>query len=382
LTLFKANDILLSRQGEVKILKRFNLVKHYRAFSHQPEKIYKKLVENSADAIIIVDSEGRIKEWNESANALFGISKSSIIGRNIDSLKEPWGLELKNLYVSARSGKTISNFETARRVSNGILKEITYTLFLIKSQKEHIEAVGIIARDITENRNLIQQVQQSEKMAESGKIAAGIAHQFNTPLSSIILNAQILKVSSSHEKAIQAAELIYRQAKYCSMVIKELLNFVRASEPGHDVIDLNSIVSDVTSIISRDLEVKGIELLTDLSKKNCRISGNRNKMEQLLFNLVTNARDATPVGGKILIKTVTNNSTIELTVSDTGNGIKEEHLPQIFDPFFSTKESGKGTGLGLAVVKGIAEEHSGKINIKSASGKGTEFEIHFPKSSL
>lgn len=225
---------------------------------------------------------------------------------------------------------------------------------------------------------------QQEKMVGVGQLAAGIAHELNTPLGTIIGYAQMLREDLAKEPGLKASlpdiDEIIGQAGRCRDLVKNLLNFSRRSSSEKVNSDINDIVLKIMSLIVHDFEMKGLRVQTELEADMPRARVNENEIAQVVLNLANNAADSMSSGGDLRVSTHYDETSdrICLTVSDTGSGIKESDRTRVFEPFFTTKEVGKGTGLGLSICYKIVENHLGSIEFDTATGKGTTFRVYLP----
>jgi two-component system, NtrC family, sensor kinase len=234
------------------------------------------------------------------------------------------------------------------------------------------------------------QMLHTEKMASIGKMAAVVAHEINNPLSGILTYAKLLRkwmgngqTEEKHrEEAQQCLELIASESRRCGELVKNLLTFSRTAPMNPEPADLNKVIDRLVRLVQHKLEMTGIQLQLELDDKLPEVTCDASQIEQVLLALVMNAIDAMPRGGNLLLRTkwLTDSSQIEMRVRDDGSGISPEILPQIFEPFLTTKEVGHGVGLGLAISHGIIERHNGHIEVQSELGKGTTFIITLPVS--
>jgi two-component system NtrC family sensor kinase len=241
----------------------------------------------------------------------------------------------------------------------------------------------IIFDDVTDRIELEQQLVQAEKLSSLGLLAAGVAHEVNTPLAVISTYAQMLarQVSEDEQKA-RLLDKIAAQTFRASEIVNSLLNFSRTSPTEFAPVDLNRTVQETISLLDHQFKKARVQVETDLDPELPAIEGNNGKLQQVFLNLFLNAKDAMPEGGRLLIRTAGPNGDpsgqVRVEVADTGIGIAPEHLNRIYDPFFTTKGVQKGTGLGLAVSYGILQEHSSTISVESEVGQGTCFRLEFP----
>uniref|UniRef100_A0A7V3PTZ4 histidine kinase n=1 Tax=candidate division WOR-3 bacterium TaxID=2052148 RepID=A0A7V3PTZ4_UNCW3 len=256
----------------------------------------------------------------------------------------------------------------------------------LKEERNLIEAV---AREIgifierreakQEKARLEHQLRHADRLATIGQLAAGVAHELNEPLANILGFAQlVLKLPEIPKQAVKDIERIVRAALHAREVINKLMLFARVRPPQQVAVNLNSLVTDGLYFLRSRCAKAGIEVSLDLAQDLPEIAADPTQMHQVLVNLVVNAIQAMPSGGKLKIATVRKDAVISLIVEDTGAGMTEEVKAQIFVPFFTTKPVGEGTGLGLSVAHGIVSAHGGTINVESEPGKGSRFEVVLP----
>ncbi len=233
-----------------------------------------------------------------------------------------------------------------------------------------------------ERESLQEQLRHADRLATIGQLAAGVAHELNEPLASILGRAQLVgKVSGLPDQVREDAEKIVTASLYAREIINKLRLFARHAPPRQERVDLNDIVHDGLFLLQPRCDKAGITLIKNLEPGLPRIVADPGQLYQVLINLAVNALQATPDGGRITIQTRAYGEHVGLRVEDTGAGMTEEVLKQIFTPFFTTKEAHEGTGLGLAVVHGIVKSHGGAITVHSDVGKGSCFEVMFPVES-
>jgi two-component system cell cycle sensor histidine kinase/response regulator CckA len=268
---------------------------------------------------------------------------------------------------------------------------------MVRDQGGRLVAIECVARDITGRKRLEEQLRQSQKMEAIGRLAGGIAHDFNNLLTVINgYSARGLSKLKASDALFQEMEEINKAGERAASLTKQLLVFSRQQVLTPRVLDLNFIVSDLDRMLRRVLE-ENVELVTVLDTALDSFRGDPGQIEQVIMNLVVNARDAMPAGGRLLIETanvdldaayarehhaVISGRYVMLAVSDTGSGMDEETRTHIFEPFFTTKPLGEGTGLGLSTVFGIVQQAGGNIWVYSELGKGTTFKIYFPRVAL
>jgi two-component system NtrC family sensor kinase len=226
-----------------------------------------------------------------------------------------------------------------------------------------------------------EQIVHSRKIASLGTLVSGIAHELNNPINNIVLTVDALvggrKVSEERRSFL--LHDILRQALRASEIVKNLLEFSRAETSVYKELSLTELLRDTIQIAENHIVISGVRLHDEIVEDLPKINGSRQGLEQVFLNLITNAVHAMPQGGDLTIRaSLEDANKIKIQVQDTGTGISDENLPHIFDPFFSTKDVGRGTGLGLSVSYGVVKKHGGQIQVKSKVGKGTTFTIILP----
>jgi two-component system NtrC family sensor kinase len=234
---------------------------------------------------------------------------------------------------------------------------------------------------VTDRATLEEQLQVSEKMAAIGLLAAGVAHEVNTPLTGISSFTQmLLERSDPDDPKTGLLEKIERQTFRAAKIVNSLLNLARPSGGETGPVDLNAVISDVLALLEHQFRTGRVQVRRNLSQSGVIVNGIEYKLQQVFLNLFLNARDAMPKGGWLSVETALNDDEAVVEVADTGVGISPDQLMRIYDPFFTTKEGG-GTGLGLSVTYGIVQEHGGTLTCESQLGQGTRFRLVLPRST-
>ena len=360
------------------------------------------IVECSDTAIISQTLDGNITSWNHGAERIYGYSESEVIGQSISIIAPKDRLEEFSLFLDKiRCGERVEHFETVRQTKDGRLIDISLTISAIRNKTGQIVGASSIASDVTERkrteealRQSGEQLQQAQKMESVGRLAGGVAHDFNNLLTAITGYTELtLRKLNQSDPLRKNLEEVKKAAERASGLTRQLLAFSRKQVMQPKVIDLNAIISEMNRMLPR-LIGEDIKIEKRLAADLGRIEADPGQIEQVIVNLVVNARDAMPQGGTLTVETsnvimdeelvrkyvsVQPGAHILLAISDTGCGIDEETQRYIFEPFFTTKELGKGTGLGLSTVFGIVKQSKGSIWVNSEVGKGTTFCIYLPR---
>jgi signal transduction histidine kinase len=267
---------------------------------------------------------------------------------------------------------------------NGALGEIrdsTLNIAIAPLVSKDQRQIGrlIIFDDVTDRAELEQRLVQADKLSSIGLLAAGVAHEVNTPLAVISTYAQMLakQVADDSQKSL-ILDKIARQTFRASEIVNSLLNFSRASAASFGEVGLNRVIQEALSLVEHQILKTGIQVKAILEPNLPPVHGNAGKLQQVFLNLFLNARDAMPSGGTLEVRTWAEDSGVKVEVADTGRGIAPEHLHRIYDPFFTTKAALKGTGLGLSVTYGIIQEHGGSIGVANRRAGGAVFRIELP----
>ena len=346
------------------------------------------IVESISVGVFAVDLEDRIESWNAQMEVMYATPRADAIGRPLSEVFPP---DFLAEFDRVRSEQGISTLYKFRLPTPGA-EFRTANITIAPLLNREFQAVGriIIVDDITDRINMEAQLTQSEKLSSIGLLAAGVAHEVNTPLAVISSYAQMLGKQLRADDTTQARlqpvlEKITQQTFRASEIVNGLLNFSRMGSVEFSRVDLNTVVRETALLLEHQLRSANIELATTLDEHLPAISGNRGKLQQVLVNFVLNAKDALQGrnSGHIRITTQVSGNTVHLRVEDNGIGMSDAVLRRIYDPFFTTKANPaagqrKGTGLGLAVTYGIVQEHAGTIDVSSTVGEGTVFEVVFP----
>ena len=370
----------LYRQLHVKAIELDRL----RAFNEN-------ILESLDDGLLVLDLGDRIVWWNRALEQLYGVPRVAAVGR---LLRDVFDAPVVEAICAARrdtpDGAVLSRIPITRRDGAGgramIVNAAVVPLRAAGDEAASADGSIIILEDITRRVELEEQLQISEKMASIGLLAAGVAHEVNTPLTGISSFTQmLLEGADPEDPKTQLLEKIERQTFRAAKIVNGLLNLSRPpSAAGSDLsrVDLTTVINDVLSLLEHQFELQHIKVRRELAAEPVEVLGFEHKLQQVFLNLFLNAKDAMPKGGWLSVATAVTDGKPSVQLADTGSGIPSEHLARIYDPFFTTKSIGHGTGLGLSITYGIVREHHGSIDCESVVGQGTRFHLEFPPAPV
>ena len=357
------------RASELKLLKEFN----------------ESIIESINVGLLAVDLDGRVTRLNSALEHILDLRRDSAVGKRVESLfsedfaetliqvlgKDGWSLkQIRNIY----------KLHTATRGNRSLVLNIA--LAPLQDAQGQTGAL-VVLEDVTTRISLEEQLQQREKLSSIGLLAAGVAHEVNTPLTGVSSYTQmLLGMLAENDPKHALLQKVRTQAERATNIVNNLLNFSRtgsATEFGE--LNIARVLDDTLQLLEPQLRRNQIEIVRSYDPEAPEVLGNAGKLQQVFTNLILNARDAIIDGGRITIKTsVAEDGSLNVEISDTGIGIDPENVAKIYDPFYTTKGVGQGTGLGLAVTYGIVQEHTGRINVESTPGHGTAFHITLPSA--
>ncbi|HUJ21795.1 MAG TPA: ATP-binding protein [Bryobacteraceae bacterium] len=358
------------------------------------------IVESINVGILAAGLDDGVESWNTQIEQLTGIPREKAVGRPLAELF-PEDLAAQFEHVRNESGvhhiyKYVLQAPAARYAAvnggangnghggaHGPFREATLNIAIAPLVSKHQEHIGrlIIFDDVTDRTELERRLMQADKLSSIGLLAAGVAHEVNTPLAVISNYAQMLaKQVAEDDQKSRILEKIAKQTFRASEIVNGLLNFSRTSSTEFGEVNLHRVIQETLSLVEHQLTKAGVTVRTSLEPELPPVHGNAGKLQQVFLNLFLNARDAMERGGVLEVKTASDDGGARIEVMDTGHGIRPEHLNRIYDPFFTTKAVRKGTGLGLSVTYGIIQEHGGVIEAFSRPGGGTRFHVELPWS--
>jgi len=356
-----------TRAEELALLKEFN----------------ESIIESVNVGLLAVDEAGRITRCNSTFEQMLGFSREETIGKLVEEIfDESFALNLENILGKSRWHLTeIRNaYKLLTLDSNGKSIILNVAVAPLRSISNSQTGAIIVLENVTSRIKLEETLQQSEKLSSIGLLAAGVAHEVNTPLTGVSSYTQmLLGMIPETDPKHALLQKVQKQTDRASHIVGNLLNFSRTGNAAEFVeIDINKLLDDTLQLLEPQLRKSQVEIIKNYANVSPKIFGNAGKLQQVFTNLIINARDAMFGGGTITLTTAFENDEVVIEVSDTGTGIEPENINKIFDPFFTTKDVGNGTGLGLAVSYGIVQEHAGSIEATSEIGQGATFKLVFP----
>ena len=375
-----------------------NLSAHYEAAINtsinQAREEHRRFTEAILDAlpvsIYVIDRDYRIVTWNRHREiGVQGIPRDSVIGRDVFQVlaKYPQGRLRQEFERAFRTGQ-LERIEQRTTDDNGTIKHWMVSKIPMRDREtSEITHVITVGEDITMRVEAIHAVGRAEKLAAVGRLAAGVVHEINNPLATISACAESLEsrveegVFGKSEEVADLHEylgLIRSEAFRCKSITNGLLDFSRGRTGNRFAIDISEIIKSSARLITHQKRGENIKIKLELEEEMPLVNADEGQIQQAIIALATNAIDAMPEGGILTFRASSQNNRVVIEVQDTGIGIASDELSKIFEPFYTTKEVGKGTGLGLAVCYGIITEHSGRVSVRSNVGVGTTFSIYLP----
>jgi PAS domain S-box-containing protein len=354
------------------------------------------IIDSSEDAILSKDLNGMITSWNKGAERIYGYSPEEVVGKHI-ALLTPLDRpdEISEILQKIARGESTEHYESVRVTKDGRHLSMSISVSPLRNAAGEIVGASAIARDITTQKRTEGQLRQSQKMEAIGRLAGGVAHDFNNILGIINACSEFLRdrIDPASEPSVYV-ENIKKAIERGRSLTKQMMAFSRTSAVQPRILDLNERLREISKLL-RPLLGEDIEILIVPRSATAVVEMDPGQLDQIVVNLAVNARDAMPRGGKFILETGTvrfdegfaeqqqemaAGKYVLLTLSDTGSGMDEATVSRIFEPFFTTKEAGKGTGLGLATVYGIVKQSGGHILVYSEPGQGTTFKIYLPSA--
>jgi PAS domain S-box-containing protein len=338
------------------------------------------ILESLNDGLAVVDRDDRIVRWNRRLEELYGVRHEAAVGRRLDQIVDAGFFEiLRSGRRESPDGAALYRVPLSSRHEPPRRLLVNVATTPLRDMTGSIAGTIVVVEDISARVQLEEQLQISEKMASIGLLAAGVAHEVNTPLTGISSFVQMLMQNTdADDPRSHVLEKIERQTFRAAKIVNGLLNLARPAQVDSGPVDVNAVINDVLSLLEHQFRTGRIQVRKELASSPPIVLGIEYKLQQVFLNLFLNARDAMPKGGWLTIVTRGSADAATIEVADTGSGIPADQLSRIYDPFFTTKDIGKGTGLGLSITYGIVQEHGGSIACDSAPGQGTRFSLTLP----
>jgi len=349
------------------------------------EQRYRSLIENAEDLIFTVDYKGNFLSINKYGAHFFSRQEEDMVGQNLSEF-----FSWPSAEVLLRTIQKVFDTMESKQITHMVIIGERQLWFNTKFRRLFDEAGNIYAilglsRDITERKQMEEHSYYTEKLASMGTLAAGVAHEINNPLGVILgFTDLLLEKYPPDSQEYDMLKTIEKQGLNAKRVVENLLNFARHKEHKEEIVDINKNIETVLAVMNNTLLLNKISVTKQMQDNLPCITADSGELQQVFFNIITNAIHAMQRGGALTITTRSyNNDTVEISIADTGHGIKKEHRNRIFDPLFTTKDVGKGTGLGLSVSYGIVMKHGGAITFETKTKEeseetGTAFIIAFP----
>jgi PAS domain S-box-containing protein len=354
------------------------------------------IIDSSDDAILSKDLNGTIMTWNRGAERFYGYTPEEAIGNNMLMLAPPdRHAEIAEIMDRIRRGEHIHHYESVRVTKDGKRVDVSISIAPLRDAAGNVTGASTIARDITAQKRAEGHLHQAQKMEAIGRLAGGVAHDFNNVLGIITACTELLRSRIAAEApSLQYVENIRKAAERGASLTRQLLVFSRRQPLQSQILDLNERLRETNKLL-RPLMGDDVEIILKAQSRAALIEADAGQLDQILINLALNARDAMPHGGRFILQTgvvqvddafarqhhpMRAGNYVLLAASDTGIGMDEATQVRIFEPFFTTKEAGKGTGLGLATVYSIIKQSGGHIWVYSELGRGTTLKIYLPSA--
>jgi len=369
----------------------------------ETNEFLRSLLEASAAGIVYLDKDGNVRIWNRAATRMFGWDAAEVLGRYPAPVPPEQEREFQQLRERVLAGEIVTGLETQRRRKDGSLIDVSLSVAPVKDAQGEVQGTLAMLTDITARKKAEEalhqkeeQFQQAQKMEAVGRLAGGVAHDFNNLLTAIMGYSELLLMRIEDQGQAHLVDQIIHVCERAATLVRQLLALSRRQPLRPVPLDLNKVVEGMEQLLQRVIG-EDIQLHIDLEPGRPWVKADPGQLEQVIVNLAVNARDAMPQGGNLYIRTIHETldearaetirearpgTFVVLQVADTGMGIEREVRERIFEPFYTTKGPGEGTGLGLATVYGIVTQHEGWINVSSEPGRGASFKIYFPVAEI
>jgi PAS domain S-box-containing protein len=357
-----------------RLAKSFNRMSSILSQTTVSKDFLDSILTNMLDPLLVLQSDKSIRMLNRAADELLGYEQKELMGQQASLIIENADALLERVFLEGQ----LTNAEVNLKTKNGNTLPTLFSGAAWRDADQKLRGYIVVVKDLTERKRFEAEVRQSEKLSAVGRLASGVAHEINNPLGVILGFAeQTLWDLKPDDPLVFPLKSIERESLRCRDLVQELLTFSRVAKTDHVPMDLNEAVLGALSLVSAQVRLGKIKLVSDFAPDLPQIMGNINQIQQVVINLANNALDAMEDAGTLTLRTTLDQDRVCLSVADTGSGIPPDVLPRIFEPFFTTKPIGKGTGLGLGLVHEIVDKHSGTIEVTSVKGN-TEFRLKFP----
>jgi PAS domain S-box-containing protein len=362
----------------------FTTFQNYRSTTQTFERVktlMRNVLESIPTGVLTLDSDGALTSLNSAAERLLGVRASMVVGRPLeDALQHT--TELAAWVRAALSGRGLFQ-ESDLSVSGAESRRLTLRVSAaeLRNESNRFDGLVVLLRDVTEVSRLELQLRRADKLAALGTLAAGVAHEVKNPLHALGLNLHLLvqELGAPQPSKVELEDylgILRAEIERIHQIVENFLRFSKPSIPEVKPLDLNALVERVLSLVGFEAAGHRVGIQTEFDPELDTIAGDEGQLAQVVLNLVINAMQAMPTGGNLTLTTRRDNGWGELTVRDTGEGIPHDVVPQIFDPYFTTRQG--GSGLGLAIAHRIVEGHNGTIDVESKAGLGTTMVVRLP----
>jgi len=338
-----------------------------------------RIIEGSAEAIVTVDAGQRIASWNLAAERIYGWKANEMIGHGLERLLpvgEPAQEEIHRLDDQVRNGRTLRDYQTTHVRKDGARITVRMTWSPFRDASGKYEGSTTIIRDVTSVLEMERRLREQDRLAAVGRLAAQVAHEIKNPLAGIRGACEVMMVRMTEQKGQEIAEEVVRQIDRLNRTVEDLLLFARPMTARPQPTDVHELIEQVLAVVLEQPNARTLTVEREYAAKMPPLNIDPEQMQQVMFNVLLNATQAMGRDGTMTVGTRLGETTATISVRDSGPGIDDETLENIFEPFYTTRA--QGTGLGLAIVKKIVQSHRGTIEAATSSRGGAEFQIHLP----
>jgi PAS domain S-box-containing protein len=343
---------------------------------------YWAMLAHAADAVVLLDHELRVLEWNPQATTLYGYSREEALGSLLPTVGPEERQELMGVLERLQTGDPVVELETRRRNRAAELVDVGLRVSSFQDTGSGQRVFLEMASDLQEKIRMRRKAIEMEKLTTMGRMAAGTAHTLNTPLAAMLLRVGMLEERHCSHDCGEDLKHLELSTRFCQEFVQKLLQYSRPQQTERTRIDVGEMLNSLQTFFGPTFQVRRHTLsFSDQGLRNIYVLADRGQMEALFAALLMNSLDALPTsgGGRVMLHGVVRDGRVELAVSDNGSGVPPAHLASIFEPFFTTKAAGHGTGLGLSIARNIVQEHSGTIALTNQQAGGVEVRISLPR---